>query len=434
MPVTLAQAALNTTDALDARVINEFAKSNYLLQRMQFDQAVNPAGGGGTLTYGYMRQITQRSAAFRAINSEYTPVEVTKARYSVDLVPLGGSYQIDRVLARLGPGSPQVGQEIEFQQANLIAAAQAYFADQVINGDSAVTADGFDGLSKALVGTVTEYNADSVDDWTTIDTQLKALQAIQKINAWLGKLNGRPDALLLNTTAKSLFSMIAALSGQLRSTTDGFGVAIETFRDIPLVDLGAKAGSNSDVIATYGGANERQTVTITGTPTGGTFTLTFQGNTTAGIAFNGAAAAVVAALEALPNIDAGEVTATGGALPGTAVVVTFGGQYAGVNVAQMTASAAGLTGGTSPAVTVTTTAAGGGAAGTDQTGLTDIFAVRFGLDNFHGVALAGPLVKAWLPDFTTAGAVKTGEAELGPLAPVLKSSKGAGVYRNVKVA
>jgi hypothetical protein len=46
----------------------------------------------------------------------------------------------------------------------------------------------------------------------------------------------------------------------------------------------------------------------------------------------------------------------------------------------------------------------------------------------------GPLLQKWLPDFTTAGAVKTGEVELGPVAVALKATKAAAVYRNVKVA
>lgn len=104
---------------------------------------------------------------------------------------------------------------------------------------------------------------------------------------------------------------------------------------------------------------EAQTVTITGTPTGGTFTLSFDGATTAAIAYNANAAAVLAALNALPNITSGDVAVTGGPGPGTAWVVTFGGQYAGTNVAEMTADDSGLTGGTSPAVAVTTTTAGG---------------------------------------------------------------------------
>jgi len=105
--------------------------------------------------------------------------------------------------------------------------------------------------------------------------------------------------------------------------------------------------------------SEVQTVTITGTPTGGTFTLTFSGQTTGTIAYNATASTVQTALEALSNIAPGDVVCTGGPLPGTAVVVTFGGQYAGTDVSQMTASGAGLTGGTTPTVTVTTTTAGG---------------------------------------------------------------------------
>lgn len=105
-----------------------------------------------------------------------------------------------------------------------------------------------------------------------------------------------------------------------------------------------------------GDVSEVQTVTITGGPTGGTFTLTYSGQTTAGIAYNANAAAVQAALEALSNLAVGDVTVTGGPGPATPYVVTF---RAGMgNVVQMTASGAGLTGGTAPAVGVATTTPG----------------------------------------------------------------------------
>lgn len=129
-----------------------------------------------------------------------------------------------------------------------------------------------------------------------------------------------------------------------------------------------------------GSASEGQTVTITGTPTGGTFTLTFSGQTTGAIAYNATAATVKTALEALSNLDVGEVTVTGGPGPGTPYVVTFGGTHTGEDVAQMTASATGLTGGTTPAVTVTTTTAGGvgGGAGTAAGFLFSSEAMRSG--------------------------------------------------------
>lgn len=107
-------------------------------------------------------------------------------------------------------------------------------------------------------------------------------------------------------------------------------------------------------------ANEVQTVTITGTPTGGSFTLTYAGQTTAGIAYNANAAAVQSALEALSNLAPGDVVVGGGPGPGTPYTVTFGGSLAATDVALMTASGASLTGGTSPAVGVATTTPGVG--------------------------------------------------------------------------
>lgn len=433
MPVTLAQAALNAASAIDRRVIDEFRKSSRLLELLPFVDSSNPAGGGATLTYGYSRLITQPTAAFRAINAEYTPQEVTKAQYTTDLRPLGGSFQIDRVLADIG-GAPAIN-EVDLQLSQKIKAARAKFADAAINGDTAVDADGFDGLSKALAGSSTEVTGGPTLDLTTATTQLAALLAMQRINAAIALMDGKPDALFMNGTAKAWFTLIANLSGQLRSAQDAFGQTVDSYNGIELIDLGEKAGSSSLVIPTYVGTTEIQRVTITGTPTGGTFTLTFNGQTTAPIAYNAAASAVVSALAALSNIaDSGDVSGTGGALPGTAVDITFGGTYAGVNVPVMTASGAGLTGGTTPAVAVTTPTAGGGGVGTGNTGLTDIYGVRFGADAFHGVKVPGQLVKTWLPDFTRAGAVKTGEVEMGPVSIALKASKAAMVIRNVKVA
>jgi hypothetical protein len=113
-----------------------------------------------------------------------------------------------------------------------------------------------------------------------------------------------------------------------------------------------------------GNASEIQTVTVTGTPTGGTFTLTFDGQTTAAIAYNAAAATVQAALEAMSNIQPNDAVVTGSA--GGPYTVTFGANKLGTNVPQMTASGASLTGGTSPSVTVATGTGGGS---TSATGL-----------------------------------------------------------------
>lgn len=106
------------------------------------------------------------------------------------------------------------------------------------------------------------------------------------------------------------------------------------------------------------GVNEVQTITLDGAPTGGTFTLTFDGQTTSAIAYNASAATVDAALEALSNIGSGDVTVAGSA--GGPWTVTFGAAMAAVNQPQMTGNGASLTGGSSQSITVAAEVASSG--------------------------------------------------------------------------
>lgn len=73
--------------------------------------------------------------------------------------------------------------------------------------------------------------------------------------------------------------------------------------------------------------------------------------------------------------------------------------------------------------------------GAGQTGITDIYAVKFSVqDGFHGVTLTGNSgISQYLPDFNTPGAVKKGEVEMVACV-ALKNVKSAGVLRNVKIA
>lgn len=120
------------------------------------------------------------------------------------------------------------------------------------------------------------------------------------------------------------------------------------------------------VIAAATPTNDVQTVSIDGTPTGGTFTLagksplTGLSFTTAAIAYNANAAAVQAALTALAGIGSGQVVGSGGPLPGTPVVLTFQGTWAQKPVGTLRADGTSLTGGTTPSAGTTHTTWGDG--------------------------------------------------------------------------
>lgn len=136
-----------------------------------------------------------------------------------------------------------------------------------------------------------------------------------------------------------------------KGVLSGFDLSGLTFDQDVFLSSTDGALSDADV-----SANEKQTVTISGTPTGGTFTLTFGGQTTSGLAHNASAAVVEAALEALSTIGQGNVQVTGSA--GGPYTVEFVGALAKTNVAAMTADGASLTGGTTPSVAVVTATAG----------------------------------------------------------------------------
>lgn len=325
MPITLAQAALNTQQDYDTNVINEFRKSNALLDAMEWDQAVNPAGGGQTLDYGYRRQVTQAEAHFRKINTEYTPGSVRTEKHSITLAELGGSYEIDRRIAHLGPARTN---EIALQTTNKITAANAKFNDAVINGDTAVEEDGFDGLDKALTGSSTELFDVTGTDWSSFTDAVSAMPVLDALDDLQAELDGPATALVANKYALSKMRAAARRANMFVSEPvaglllpDGRQVTRQTIGGVLVLDPGEKAGTNDLVIPLD--------------PTEGT---------------------------------------------------------------------------------------------------TSIYAVRIGLNGFHGVTTAGGnIVRTLLPDFSTAGAVKTGEVYLENVGVALKATKAAAVLRNVKV-
>lgn len=334
MAVTLTEAKKNAQTDLDVTVIDEFRKETAVLDTLVFDDAVNPSGGGGTMVYGYRRLTTQPSADTRAINSEYTPANVTTTQYNVNLAVMGGSFEVDRVSAKIGPAASAA---VALNMRQKIKATATKFQDEVINGDTGVDANGFDGLDKALTGSDTEFRPTTSTNWSDLDTSAATkFVGLDLLDEFLALLDGTPTVVLGNKSALAKVRAIVRRTGMYTRDPidglvgqDGRPIYRESYGGIVFADPGNKAGSNNPIIPIE-----------------------------------------------TRDLGAGNVT-----------------------------------------------------------NLTDLYAYRVGLDGFHGVStVGGQLAQAWLPDFATAGAVKTGEVELGPVAVALKASKAAAVFRNIKVA
>lgn len=109
-------------------------------------------------------------------------------------------------------------------------------------------------------------------------------------------------------------------------------------------------------------ANAVQTLTETGSPTGGTFTITYGGQTTSGIKYNATIAEIATALIGLYTIASSEnvevTSEESKPINEKAAKITFKGELGNQAQPLVVVSSTGLTGGTTPKVTPTTTTPG----------------------------------------------------------------------------
>lgn len=256
MAVTLAQAKLKTQDKLAQMVIDEFRKSSFLLDHMIFDDCVSPVGSGATMTYGYYRVVTPATASFRAVNEEYTPDEAKKQKYTTDLKIFGGSYEIDRVIADMGG----VDDEITFQMEQKIKSASALFSETLITGDSSKNEKAFDGLDVAVKGSSTEYIPSAAIDLSTSAKVTENYQDfLDQLDEFLMSLDGTPSFIGGNVKLIAKIRACARRAGMYQTTKNEFGQQVERYGDIPLVDFGAKSGSNDPIVSIDSGSTKGET-------------------------------------------------------------------------------------------------------------------------------------------------------------------------------
>ena len=329
MPMKLEDMKVGMSDKVAQQVVDTFLRESEILQVLPFDNCVSPSGGS-TLTYTYMQTQIPATAAFRAINSEYTANEAKLVQKSADLKVFGGKFQMDRVLKQ----AEGRFNNMAYQMEQKIKAAVSLFHYTLINGDKSTHAEEFDGLDKMLVDTSSEFNAKAVIDISTM-AKLKenADQLYEAMSILIKKTNA--SALLMNSSMISKVQTMARILGYKTESEEAFGKKVVSMDGVRFMDLGNHY-----------------------TVSGGT-TVTANACVKDGISRN---------------------------------------------------------------------------VGTEQTGLTDIYAVKFDVnDGFHGATLTGNSgITQYLPDFNTPGAVKDGEVEM-VAATVLKNTANAGVLRNIKL-
>ena len=223
---------------VDQQVIDEFRRASFLMDRLTYDNTISPGTGGSTLTYGYIQLKTPSTAGVRTINSEYTANEAKRQEKTAKAVILGGSFQVDRVIANTSGAVD----EIQFQLNQKILAGRNYFHNLVINGISASSGAGyvantFDGLKKTLTGSDTEFTS-AVDLSTSAMMDANYNAFLDELDSFLGELDGTPDMLLMNNKMLTKLRSIARRAGYWAQSRDEFGRVVDTYNGIPMLDLG----------------------------------------------------------------------------------------------------------------------------------------------------------------------------------------------------
>lgn len=282
MAVTLLEMKEGMQDKIAQNVVDTFVRESEILELLPFDNSVSPSGGS-TLSYGYVQKKTPSATAFRAINAEYAASQATVEKKHVDLKVFGGAFELDRVIKH----AEGMYNNMAFQVEEKIKSAVGTFHNAMINGDSSVDEDSFDGLDKFLVGQSTEYNTDGVIDLSTM-AQLKE-NADTFYEALLKLINSTgAQAIMCNEGMKTKIQTVARVLGYKTESEEAFGRTItkigengvriidlknvvtgegETATEKPIIDVKTRGGNTgvTDIYAVKFSVNDGfHGVTLTG--------------------------------------------------------------------------------------------------------------------------------------------------------------------------
>lgn len=224
-------------------VIDELQKSSVLMDALEWDDTVTPAGD--SFPYVYYKKTTESTAAFRAVGESYTPSDAKIGKEFAEVKILGGQYVIERAIAKAS--KDKFIDEVELQSSEKVKAVKATFSDAMINGDSAVNEKEFDGLNKMITGSDTEFTS-AVDLSTSALTDANYTAFIDEVDGVIAEMIDEPDFICGNTKSIAKFKAVARRAGQYQETKDSVGRTISKYGNAVLLDLGAKPGSTDPIV------------------------------------------------------------------------------------------------------------------------------------------------------------------------------------------
>lgn len=231
MAVTLAQAAVLSSNDLQRGVLEMFVQESPVLDRLPLLTINGNA-------YAYNAEATLPGVAFRSVNEAYTESTGTFVQATESLVILGGDADVDRFLVQTRGNLADQRAE---QTALKVKAASYKFQDHFFNGDVSVDTKGFDGLKKRLTGNqvfaagtngIPVLGNGGTDSHTFLDQLDNLLSRVPGINAGNG-------ALYANAGIQAKIRASGRrVGGTDMVTEDMTGKRVLTWNGIPILDPG----------------------------------------------------------------------------------------------------------------------------------------------------------------------------------------------------
>jgi hypothetical protein len=209
--LSLVEAAKLTQNQLQKGVIEIFARTSPVLERMPFQNIA-----GQALVYN--QEQTLPGIGFRAINETPTPDQGIVNPQTEKLMVLGGISQLDRALVRMSGNVNDLRAIHDGMKSKALALrwTRCFF-----KGDNDDDPTEFDGLEKRISG---------AQRITYTDDLLEALDAT--IDAVVGS---GPDMLFMNKTCRRQLNAAVRSAGQaIETVSDSFGRTLQAYAGIPI--------------------------------------------------------------------------------------------------------------------------------------------------------------------------------------------------------
>ena len=186
MAMTKAEAAKLTQDLLLRGVIETVVKESRLLQLLPFMEVT-----GTAVTYN--REATMPAATFYDVGDTWTEATPTFSQVTTALKILGGDADVDNFLQATYADPNDIEAEVIASRAKAVAHR---FSDTFFNGDVAVDAKSFDGITKQTPAGQT-IAAGANGGALTLDLMDQLIDLVKP---------GRPDALFLSKRTRRKLS------------------------------------------------------------------------------------------------------------------------------------------------------------------------------------------------------------------------------------